>query len=167
MSKITCRGQILTKRSCSSNISSSNIIADQNHVHNTRPSNTKRTSTKPLCESRQVINYARLNDSLDPEHSPSPKRKCQQKIRPSATGPSVTCAAAYANSRNKKLAGAATGNEGEIADLEEIMESIDSNVIGTIVKVDKGDLQKAPGHPPKNYIKQCDCYSYKCGSNWC
>ena len=41
VSKITCRGQMLAKRPCSSVISSSNIIADRDRAHNTRSINQK------------------------------------------------------------------------------------------------------------------------------
>ena len=53
--KITCRGQQLAKKPCSSNISRSNIIADNDRAHNTRLSNQKRISPKPLHELRQLI----------------------------------------------------------------------------------------------------------------
>ena len=56
--KVTCHSQVLASKVPDPNISSSNIIADNNHVHNTRPSNYQRNSTKPLCESRCNINYA-------------------------------------------------------------------------------------------------------------
>ena len=161
MSKVTCRGQRLANRLCSSNISSSNIIANQNCAHNTRPTNNKRTSSKSLCESRQVINYAMLNDGLDPECSP-PKKKCRQKIRLNATGPSVTRAGAHAHSMNKKLATVTPvtpvvpERDGELADLEKIMESFDTDakVIGTIVELDEGGLQGVSDSPPKNHTEQ-------------
>ena len=83
VSKVTCRGQKLATRSVNSNICSSNIIGDQTRAHNTRSTNNqpvKRTSLKPLRESCRIINYAMLNDGLEPDRSPSPKRKRRQKI---------------------------------------------------------------------------------------
>ena len=83
VSKMTCRGQKLANRSLNTNICSSNIFCDQSRAHNTRPTNNqtpKRASSKPLRESCQVINYAMLNDGLDPDRSPSPKRKHCQSV---------------------------------------------------------------------------------------
>ena len=65
-----------------------------------------------------------LNDGLEPDRSPSPKRKCHQKIRPKANGPSVTCASAHAQSMIKKqrrsspVAPETVDKETELADLE-------------------------------------------------
>ena len=117
----------------------------------------KRTSSKPLRESRRVINYALLNDGLDPERSPSPKRKRHQKIRLNATGPSVMCTTAHAHSMNKKqrtispFTPAAADKDGELADLENIMDSfdMDDRVIGTIVKLDESSQQFISDSPPR------------------
>ena len=70
-------------------ISASNIIPTERR-HNTRDSNrrNKRTSSKPLRSSRKNINYAKLNDGLDPFSPPSPKRQKRQSYRPSKDGPS-------------------------------------------------------------------------------
>ena len=84
-----------------------------------------------------------------PDHSPSAKRKCRKKIRPKPAGPSVTRAAAHAHSMIKKhatdpvtpvtpVSASVSDREGELTDLEKIMDSFDSepNVIGTIIKCD-------------------------------
>ena len=82
VSKVTCRGQKLVTKVVNSDICSSNIIGDQNCAHNTRPTNnqTTRSSSKPLHESRRIINYAMLNDGLEQKRSRSPKRKHRDKI---------------------------------------------------------------------------------------
>ena len=131
--KVTCRGQAIAKRKTlnvgNSNISSSNIMPNSGRTHNTRPTNQKRLSPKPLRESRCNINYAKLNDGLEPSRSPSPKRSRREKPRPKPTGPSVMCEAAHAMSMNKKhrsetLKSVTPGNvceiekENELADLE-------------------------------------------------
>ena len=76
--KVTCRGQVTAKKKtanvCNSNISSNNIMPNSSHTHNTRPTNQKRLSPKPLHESRHNINYAKLNDGLESTRSPSPKK---------------------------------------------------------------------------------------------
>ena len=105
VNKITYRGQHLASKAINPNISSSNIINNYSHVHNTRPTNsqpTKRSSKKPLHESRWVIDYAMLNDGIDSDRSPSPKCKRYQKIRPQVSGPSVTHASPHAQSMTKK-----------------------------------------------------------------
>ena len=70
-------------------ISASNIIPSERR-HNTRVSNKNsvRKSNKPLQSSRRSINYAKLNDGLDPFSPPSPKRQKRTSHRPSKDGPS-------------------------------------------------------------------------------
>ena len=135
MSKVTCRGQKLAARSVNSNICSSNIIAEKTRVHNTRLTNnqpSKRTSMKPLHESRQIINYAMLNDGLEPDRSPSLKRKCHQKIRPKADGPSATRTSTQAQCMINKQRNSSPetpeplDKETKLADLEKIMDSFDA-----------------------------------------
>ena len=165
MSKVTCRGQKLATRSVNSNICSSNIIGDQTHVHNTRPTNNqpvKRTSLKPLCESYRIINYAMLNDGLEPDMSPSPKRKHRQKIRPKVDGPSATRMSAQVQSMiNKQRNNSpesdsetpeASNKETELVDLKKIMDSFDAEeekIIGTIVKLDCDGSQGISNSPPR------------------
>ena len=69
-------------------ISVSNIIPSE-RKHNTRVSNrhSRCTSTKPLCSLRKSINYAKLNDGLDPFTPPSPKRQKRVSHRPRKDGP--------------------------------------------------------------------------------
>ena len=54
-----------------------------------------------------------------------------------ASGPSSTVTAAHTRSMNKKRAAATVVSDREIDDLEEMMESFESPVIGTIVKIDE------------------------------
>ena len=89
-----------------------------------------------------------LNDGLDPDRSPSPKRKHCQSVRPKASGLSVTHASAHAHSMTKKhgdkhVTPAIEDKETELVDLEKIMDSFDAEeekIIGTIVKVDDEGL---------------------------
>ena len=115
-------------------------------------------SLKPLCESRRVINYTMLNDGLEPDRSPSPKRKCRQKIRPKANGPSATCTSAHAQSMiNKQRTSSPefpepVDKETELADFEKIMDSFDDEdekIIGTIVKLDGDSSQGISDSPPR------------------
>ena len=55
-----------------------------------------------MRESRKRINYALLNDGLDVESPPSPKKRQKEKIRPHASGPSSTRASAHERSMSKK-----------------------------------------------------------------
>ena len=168
VSKITCRGQTLAKKPNSSNISSSNIIANTDRPHNTTTTNQKRISPKPLWESRHNINYAKLNDGLEPTRSPSPKCKKREKLRPKTTGPSATHEAAHAMAMHKKLSSRTTisstrsvtptnasanvlEKENELADLEKIMDSFENEerVIGTIIKYDNDNLHGLSDSPPR------------------
>ena len=54
-----------------------------------------------------------------------------------ASGPSSTVTAAHTRSMNKKRAAATVVSDREIDDLEEMMESFESLVIGTFVKIDE------------------------------
>ena len=93
-------------------ISASNIIPSV-RKHNTRESNRRnsRKSTKSLRSSRRSINYAKLNDGLDPFTPPSPKRQRKYSYRPQKDGPSEQRLTAHANTEGKTL------------DLEEIMDT--------------------------------------------
>ena len=93
-------------------ISASNIIPSERR-HNTRNSNRNnmRKSTKPLRSSRKSINYAKLNDGLDPFTPPSPKRQKHISHRPQKDGPSEQRLTARICKRPKQL------------DLEHIMDT--------------------------------------------
>ena len=81
--KVTCRGQVFAKKQQNYNITTKNIIPDQNRPHNTRPAiEVKRISTKPLRESRKRINYALLNDGLDAESPHHQKNVTEKKLDP-------------------------------------------------------------------------------------
>ena len=73
-----------------------------------------------------------LNDGLEPDRSPSRKRKCHQKIRPKANGPSATRTSAHAQSMiNKQRTSSPESpvlldKETELADLEKIMDSFNA-----------------------------------------
>ena len=76
-----------------------------------------------------------LNDGLEPDMSPSPKRKRRQKIRPKADGLSATRTSAQVQSMiNKQRNNSpesdsetpeASNKETELVDLEKIMDSFD------------------------------------------
>ena len=95
-------------------ISASNIIPSERR-HNTRASTRlgKRTSTKPLRSSRRSINYAKLNDGLDPYTPPSPKRPKRNSYRPQKDGPSEQRLTAHVG-HEKNASG---------LDLEQIMDT--------------------------------------------
>ena len=95
-------------------ISASNIIPTERR-HNTRASNrrNKRTSSKPLRSSRKSINYAKLNDGLDPFIPPSPKRQKRQSYRPSKDGPSEQLMSSHSQKQKESTA----------LDLEQIMDT--------------------------------------------
>ena len=98
-----------------------------------------------------------LNDGLEPNRSPSPKRKRRQKIRPKANGPSATRTSAHAQSMINKQRNSnpetpeQLNKETELADLEKIMDSFDAEeekIIGTIVKLDCDSSQGILDSPP-------------------
>ena len=95
-------------------ISASNIIPTE-RKHNTRDSNrqNKRTSSKPLRSSRKNINYAKLNDGLDPFSPPSPKRQKRHSYRPSKDGPSEQLMSSHVQKEK----------ENKALDLEQIMDT--------------------------------------------
>ena len=141
--KITCRGQSLAKRDQNSNISTKNIILNQNRVYNMRPPvEAKRTCTKPMRESRKRNNYALLNDGLDVESPPSPKKCQKENIRPHASGPSSIRALTHEHSMSKKASARQKNIEvkDDLEDLEKIMDQTESVAIGTIEKADPHEI---------------------------
>ena len=95
-------------------ISANNIIPSE-RKHNTRDSNRSknRKSTKPVRTTRRSINYAKLNDGLDPFTPPSPKRQRRNSYRPQKDGPS----------EQRQLAVGTKNNVVKSMDLEEIMDT--------------------------------------------
>ena len=99
-----------------------------------------------------------LNDGLEPDRSPSPKRKRRQKIQPKANGPSATRTSAHAQSMVNKQRNSSPetpevlNEETELADLEKMMDSFDAEeekIIGTIVKLDCDGSKGISDSPPR------------------
>ena len=99
-----------------------------------------------------------LNDRLEPDRSPSPKRKCRQKICPKANGPSATRTSAHAQSMINKWRTSSPESpepldkETELVDLKKIMDSFnaeDEKIIGTIVNLDGDGSQGILDSPPR------------------
>ena len=101
-----------------------------------------------------------LNDGLEPDRSPSPKRKRCQKIRPKVNGLSATRTSAHAQSMINKQRNSnpetpeQLNKEKELADLKKIMDSFDAEeekIIGTIVKLDCDGSQGISDSPPESH----------------
>ena len=118
-------------------ISASNIIPSERR-HNTRESNRNnmRKSSKPFRTSRRSINYAKLNDGLDPFTPPSPKRQKRMSHRPSKDGPS----------ERRLTAHTGNGKHTRSLDLEQIMDTTldddNSNVEDSSENVDNNTSEK-------------------------
>ena len=132
-------------------------------------------SSKPLHESRRIINYAMLNDRLEPDRSPSPKRKHRQKTRPKADGPSATRTSAHAQTminkqrNNSPETPEVSNKETELADLEKIMDSFNAEeekIIGMIVKLDCDGSQGISDSPPRITLNEGANRVHTTGLEW-